>query len=469
MYRFHVTGEEYDYVDNKEWFDIKLMVDSRGSSDKKTAITETSYEQEIRSVCTRLGMSTKKALHFGRSVGCADLELQELHSEDTRLLGNWHPDSQEAVYSTKFPLRALRVASGFGSQKGSYWNPRTIFPVPEVIKKGIFPFVEERMEAVRQAEITEKRTMPTAMGFLQFLERLRSVIAQDVAVMMNEGRYHNLFELDVFQSEAFQTFRNEIATFLACEPNPNHQNISTVLPGVMEQFKSLNDKINLSETSQKDAILESEERICNNMDENIFALLGHFATGLQAGATSILQASGNSFNQGAFNQGEHPRSPSQPSPSQPSPGTRNRLAFMSQQLPEDSEDQGLAPPRTAADFTKHRISTKFFVSVQLTYDEWYGRESFENTPIMGGIAELESQFKKNWRSAFSSAENKRFSRMSQVITGIINRQERLGVGIVIVITELDMLLKNGEISSVNKLIERLKADGDIPNKKRKQN
>jgi hypothetical protein len=76
------------------------------------------------------------------------------------------------------------------------------------------------------------------------------------------------------------------------------------------------------------------------------------------------------------------------------------------------------------------------MGVQRTYDEWYGREFFENIPIMGGISELESQFKRTWRSAFPAAEDKRFSRMSrmsQVITGINNRQERLGVAIVIVV------------------------------------
>jgi len=52
------------------------------------------------------------------------------------------------------------------------------------------------------------------------------------------------------------------------------------------------------------------------------------------------------------------------------------------------------------------------------YNEWHGRGKFEGIPISGGLAGCEERYKARWRRHFSSAEQKRFSRISILVKGM---------------------------------------------------
>jgi hypothetical protein len=103
--------------------------------------------------------------------------------------------------------------------------------------------------------------------------------------------------------------------------------------------------------------------------------------------------------------------------------------------------------------SNHRISTHKIGSVQLTYDEWYCMgESFLKIYLLWA-ASLSCNLNVRETGAVPSHWHPQSSRK----TRSRNRYRYT-------------MLTNGEISSIPKLIERRKADGDdIPNKKQKQN
>jgi hypothetical protein len=66
-----------------------------------------------------LGIVIEKYFHFGRFYGNMDGELNgDLSSSEMENLGNWMMTQIEECYSTKFPLRPMRVMANHPERKG---------------------------------------------------------------------------------------------------------------------------------------------------------------------------------------------------------------------------------------------------------------------------------------------------------------------------------------------------------------
>jgi hypothetical protein len=63
-------------------------------------------------------------------------------------------------------------------------------------------------------------------------------------------------------------------------------------------------------------------------------------------------------------------------------------------------------------------------SIHTPYYEWYGLETYTNTPVVGGIAFLERMYKTKWRQHFSPAEKQYFSRLQKVVRAIDKQSKR---------------------------------------------
>ena len=90
--------------------------------------------KNIKLVCKSLDIESKNWLHFGRKIAPAILDLEEVSNLDKRALGNWSTDIFVEVYSSKLPLVAMRVMTGFNKSSGMYHNPRTTFMVMTIIR-----------------------------------------------------------------------------------------------------------------------------------------------------------------------------------------------------------------------------------------------------------------------------------------------------------------------------------------------
>ena len=71
------------------------------------------------------GIPSKHFVHFGRTMGAIIAELVGAESSEIKGLGNWNPDTQQQVYSSKLPTGILKLMAGF-SKKELYDIPRLV-------------------------------------------------------------------------------------------------------------------------------------------------------------------------------------------------------------------------------------------------------------------------------------------------------------------------------------------------------
>jgi hypothetical protein len=169
LQRFKVTGEMSpppDFTDkNKAWFDMKLLVPiTTWRSTPDNVMDSKGYAELIRKICRELELPTTHFLHIGRVVGPTVLELEEIRGDDIRQLGNWDLCVQETTYSAKLPLKAIKPAAGFPTEKGLHWSPREMLEPPQSLQEKIFKFVEEGCEAVKNAILQDGESRDTAVA-----------------------------------------------------------------------------------------------------------------------------------------------------------------------------------------------------------------------------------------------------------------------------------------------------------------
>jgi hypothetical protein len=208
-YRFSNSDEMNpppDFTNNKAWFDMKLLTDGTKHGNTKVMSNE-SFSKGVKSVLDKLGIASKHYLHLGRVLGPVTLEKLEMESRDIQNLGNWDPSTQAQRYSTKLPMRPIRAIAGFQDAGGMHYNPRTVVEPPECLTRMIFPFADRCLQDVEDQSKQDHVDRYTAVHFLKLLIDLRRIILQDAAATLvthGERREHPIFQLPVFQQEAFE-------------------------------------------------------------------------------------------------------------------------------------------------------------------------------------------------------------------------------------------------------------------------
>jgi hypothetical protein len=206
-FRFATTKEfdlftAQDWLDNKKWFDIKLLVDAtRNDANHCKAMANNTYSEAIKTTLKKLNIPSNHWVHLGRTLGPKILELLEEESDDIRRLGNWNPSIQESSYSIKLPLSPMRKLAGYTTANGMYHNARTTVMPSEALKlRTPFAFAISMLPQVSQALLNDEgakdSTGQTALGFLKFMNESSVIFLQDAAAMMiskPERRDHPLF------------------------------------------------------------------------------------------------------------------------------------------------------------------------------------------------------------------------------------------------------------------------------------
>jgi hypothetical protein len=212
FWRFHCTGEFLNFtldnwLNNKDWFDIKLLIDVNGSNNTQEMKND-SYGKVIKRILKKLKVACNKLLYLGWNLGSKILDLLEEETEPIWGMGNWNNGIWDNAYSSKLPLGPIRKLAGFHTNK-FYFNTRTSVEPPHelLLATLIGKFVYCSYEAVTEY-IAEHGGHETCIEVLKFLMEMNRVLLQDVGAMqvlhLEECIEHPLFEVDVFQSEEFQ-------------------------------------------------------------------------------------------------------------------------------------------------------------------------------------------------------------------------------------------------------------------------
>jgi hypothetical protein len=104
-------------------------------------------------------------------------------------------------------------------------------------------------------------------------------------------------------------------------------------------------------------------------------------------------------------------------------------------------------------------------SIHTIYYEWYGLETFANSPVEGGIASLEKQFKTKWRKHFLPAEKQYFSRLQKVVKGIEEQGRREAKEPDTVLDDWGSLYQEEAKSSVTKMAQMIQEMGLVVTRK----
>lgn len=101
-------------------------------------------------------------------------------------------------------------------------------------------------------------------------------------------------------------------------------------------------------------------------------------------------------------------------------------------------------------------------TIHMLYDEWIGTGDFDGKPINGGVREAEILFKHKWRSHWSKADKKYFSRFSQICCGIDRKVGEYGDDLERIerfVDELEDVFKNDALKSISKFVDWMKCKG----------
>jgi hypothetical protein len=211
--RFNMTHEFEDFLlsdwlDNKKWFNVKLLVDPSGGAYEKP-MSNDSYAKAMKLILFALGIVALHLVHLGCNLGPKILEMLEEESDWICQLGNWNPSMQDSCYLTKLPMRPIRKLAGFVHANGMHYNPRTVVEVPEELQR-LTPIGGWAIDACTNVEAAISSSgLPkfTAYNVLQFMVELNKVFLQDAATMMikhPERVCNPLFRLEVFQTSEFE-------------------------------------------------------------------------------------------------------------------------------------------------------------------------------------------------------------------------------------------------------------------------
>lgn len=459
LWRFHVSGEMQpapDFNCNEDWFHIKLLVDANVSRETNTkSIQDKNYEKVIKEACQHLKIPAKHFLHFGRVAGSALLEFMEVQQDDIKRLGNWDPDTQEKIYSTKLPLAAMRAMAGFPTERGLHFNLRTSLEPPERLQRLIFPFIEDSIASLSSGD--EKFT---ALHFLKYLQKSRRIILQDAAVMQIQGRNHPVFNVDVFKTPEFEEFRVQMDGHLKSSPHPADIALNTIWPRADQRLSNLQSSV----TCIQESMTHFHESMTRQLQVMNATIAGTTARNANA-QNYLLQAAGALGQNSSFTKGVQGTNNSN---SQGQIGRTNTVGVDTSQNVVATAgifESGLSTSSTIC-VRNYRLFPRH-VSATGMYNEWYGEGHFANQPIPGGIAAAENQCGPSWRQHFGTAEQKQFSRLRQIIRAMEHQIEANRKNKEDIFKEFDTLLRSKSKPSLSGLVDTLKEKGYIVDSKRK--
>eukprot|EP00536_Pseudo-nitzschia_multiseries_P016836 jgi/Psemu1/48033/gm1.48033_g len=233
------------------------------------------------------------------------------------------------------------------------------------------------------------------------LEVCYSVILQDAAVLIHNGRPNCLFSLPVFNTELFQAYQAQVVEKVMGAGLDEERGGSTTaiqrsmdvaLPGFCDRLHNIHTEVhNVSKDvtwiDNKVSKFEQKQDAINRQIHHYLQHMAAFRLPTEADGTTTTAGARGSTN--------------------------------------------LIPQKTL--IRQHS-------AVSSMWKEWLGLEDFKEDDFSGGIEELEKTLGNRWRKHYSAAEQKQFSRLKCIIEFIKDRVHS-GESLEVLLEEGDALMK----------------------------
>jgi hypothetical protein len=257
-----------------------------------------------------------------------------------------------------------------------------------------FAFADEALAKVLEKHNRDNSnaTCWTAISFLEFIIVLRCIVLQDAAYILEfhpERAHHPLFLLNIFDTDLFKEFWQQMRQ---CE-QPADKQIDLALPGVLQHLQSYGEK-----TDTANSKLDSLTILCEGNFHSLHqaVMTGNNSTLNRVGAA--LTAAGTSLSQNSLLV----------------EATQVNGALPSEEM-NAPEEQPATAPYPGYGYEPDWTDLK---TIQSVYNQWHGKGNYTNRPIAGGLKQLESTKKAQWRAKWCKEkpnQSKAFSRMKKIM------------------------------------------------------
>ena len=277
-------------------------------------------------------------------------------------------------------------------------------PAGNRLLKRIFPRVENELKKVEDA-IKAASKIFTARCFLLVRDKLRDVLSQDVAVLMNDSDIadHPIFNNEIFQSTDFALYREEKQQrHMSNTPDPSDNNLERCLPGMNSRFDTMTQAQNGLESNQR-----AMHGSINTLDDKVEQGFSQQCSFNDRSTEGI----------GCLCLSLCKRSSWPP----------EILILLCQLCPLGNtpvnNEAGLRDVGDLVGLTNYCLSFTH-QSISDLYNEWYGLDRFQDLPCPGGIDALNKVHEHTWQHGYDSAESALFSKLKIIVDLIKNQPKK---------------------------------------------
>jgi hypothetical protein len=253
------------------------------------------------------------------------------------------------------------------------------------------------------------------------------VLLQDVAVMQIKKRSHILFSDEPFVCPEFVDYQNQMSEHLTNTPDPNDNLIESLLPGLCGKINSMHSDINSKVVSLQASVKSMSSTMLTKMALQSFVNhVGNFKIDSNTiNGTDVITEVAAGLAAGSKNESK----------------SSEAAAYSTEPF--------------------HYALCNSYKSCQSVWHEWFGTNEFDPALNLfcfpGGVNGLEEKYSNSWRKNFSTADQKKFSRLKSIVKSISAIVEKADKNPDHLLNKLDAMLhekKSTTLTAMDKFLKQ---------------
>jgi hypothetical protein len=282
FWRWHCSGEAFPcFRRSEDWYNIKVLKrDNRHLSEPLSDSTAASWTRRLYS---QAGIQSSKVTHAGRVSGARLAELNGVPEDQIRRGGRWNADQMTGCYLTTLPRAFMRGIADFDPEwPTSYFLPREAVAPPATLLCQVWPDLDRWHAAHLEQAGAIEQVEPNlaAGGFLELLQRLRSVFLQDSVLWRQEFPRHPIFQDPLFQTADYQAFELSVrgALALAVDEDPHSLAIRKAVPALNDRLRTMTGVIQNGQVTHTQALSALEGMLVSRISQ-LTSVIDDFVSG----------------------------------------------------------------------------------------------------------------------------------------------------------------------------------------------
>jgi len=271
FWRWHCSGEAFPcFRQSEDWYNIKVL--KRDNLHISEPLSDSTAASWTRRLYSQAGIRSSKVTHAGRVSGARLAELNGVSEDQIRRGGRWNADQMTGCYLTTLPRGFMRGIADFDPEwPTSYFLPREAVAPPATLLCQVWPDLDRWQAAhLERADATE-RVEPNlaAGGFLELLQRLRSVFLQDSVLWRQEFPRHPIFQDPLFQTADYRAFELSVrgALAVAIEEDPHSLAIRKAVPALNDRLRTMTGVIQNGQVTHTQALSALEGMLMSRIGQ----------------------------------------------------------------------------------------------------------------------------------------------------------------------------------------------------------